>query len=169
MGKEMKRFLVFCSLVNMLAINLFAESLNAQSSKRNGQEATMNNQTGFSLSVPSEYTRQASQRGSVTRLDYTSKDYAGNGKAITKTAYVYTPYGYNEKGSERYDILYLMHGWGGHAGEYFEMAEIKNVLIHLTGDIVLHEQKYSIQYSLCNISIYYFRILTDKEICRILN
>jgi hypothetical protein len=62
-----------------------------------------------------------------------------------------------------------MHGWGGHAGEYFEMAEIKNVLIHLTGDIVLHEQKYSIQYSLCNISIYYFRILTDKEICRILN
>lgn len=90
-------------------------------------EAIMNNQTGFTLSVPSEYTRQASQKGSVTRLDYTSKDYAGNGKAITKTAYVYTPYGYNEKGSERYDILYLMHGWGGHAGEYFEMAEIKNV------------------------------------------
>ena len=127
MGKEMKRFLVFCSLVCMLAGNLFAESLNAQSSKQNGQGAIMNNQTGFTLSVPSEYTRQASQKGSVTRLNYNSKDYAGNGKAITKTAYVYTPYGYNEKGSERYDILYLMHGWGGHAGEYFEMAEIKNV------------------------------------------
>ena len=131
MGKEMKRFLVFCAIVNMLASNHFTESLNAQSSKRNGQEAAMNNQTGFSLSVPSEYTRQASQRGSVTRLDYTSKDYAGNGKSITKTAYVYTPYGYNEKGSKRYDILYLMHGWGGHAGEYFEMAEIKNVFDNL--------------------------------------
>ena len=54
MGKEMKRFLVFCSLVSMLAVNLFAKSLNAQSSKRNGHEAIMNNQTGFSLSVPSE-------------------------------------------------------------------------------------------------------------------
>ena len=131
MGKEMKRFFVFCSLVSMLAVNLFAESLNAQSSKRNGQEAIMNNQTGLTLSVPAEYTRQASQKGSVTRLNYNSKDYAGNGKAITKTAYVYTPYGYNEKGSECYDILYLMHGWGGHAGEYFEMAEIKNVFDNL--------------------------------------
>ncbi len=77
MGKELKRFLVFCSLVSILAGNLFAESLNAQSAKQNGQEATMNNQTGFSLSVPLEYTRQASQKGSVTRLNYTSKDYAG--------------------------------------------------------------------------------------------
>lgn len=131
MGKEIKRFLVFCAIVNMLAGNLFAESLNAQSSKRNGQGAIMNNQTGFTMPVPAEYTRQASQKGSVTRLNYTSKDYAGNGKAITKTTYVYTPYGYNEKGSERYDILYLMHGWGGHTGEYFEMAEIKNVFDNL--------------------------------------
>lgn len=29
------------------------------------------------------------------------------------TAYVYLPYGYDEKdGDTRYDILYLMHGWG---------------------------------------------------------
>lgn len=67
MGKEMNRFLVFCSLVCMLAGNLFAESLNAQSSKQNGQGAAMNNQTGFSLSVPSEYTRQASQRGTYMK------------------------------------------------------------------------------------------------------
>ena len=32
----------------------------------------------------------------MTRLDYDSKDYAGNGAAITKTAYIYTPYGYDE-------------------------------------------------------------------------
>lgn len=90
---------LFVLLFVILICGCSKEDLNAQSSKRNGQEATMNNQTGFSLSVPSEYTRQVSQRGSATRLDYTSKDYAGNGKAITKTAYVYTPYGYNEKGS----------------------------------------------------------------------
>jgi len=122
---------LFALLFVILICGCSKEDLNAQSSKRNGEEATMNNQTGFSLSVPSEYIRQASQKGSVTRLNYNSKDYAGNGKAITKTAYVYTPYGYNEKGSECYDILYLMHGWGGHAGEYFEMAEIKNVFDNL--------------------------------------
>ncbi|MBR0475841.1 MAG: hypothetical protein IJJ66_03385, partial [Treponema sp.] len=44
---------------------------------------------------------------------------------------MYTHPGYSDKGTERYDVLYLMHGWGGHAGEYFEMAEIKSVFDNL--------------------------------------
>ena len=70
--------------------------------------------------------------GTVTRLDYDSKDYVGDGAAITKTAYVYTPYGYDENDEEnRYNIVYLMHGWGGHAGEYFEYSSTKNMFDHL--------------------------------------
>lgn len=39
-----------------------------------------------------------------------------------KKAYVYLPYGYDPDDAEtRYDIIYLMHGWGGAAGEYFYM------------------------------------------------
>ena len=50
----------------------------------------------------------------------------------TKTAYVYTPYGYDENDEEnRYNIVYLMHGWGGHAGEYFEYSSTKNMFDHL--------------------------------------
>ncbi|MBR0231708.1 MAG: esterase [Clostridia bacterium] len=85
-------------------------------------------QTGDTVAVPSEYKHAAAKQGSVTRLDYDSKDYVRGGGAITKTAYVYTPYGYDENDTEtRYDILYLMHGWGGRAGEYFDNASQKNM------------------------------------------
>lgn len=92
-------------------------------------------QTGFTKSVPSEYTTAAQQRGTVERLDYASKDYAGNSADITKTAYVYTPYGYDE--NTRYNIVYLMHGWGGHAGEQFEFTTTRNMFDNLIakGDI----------------------------------
>ena len=89
-------------------------------------------QTGDTVAVPAEYTHAANEQGSVTRVDYDSEDYLRGGGAIKKTAYVYTPYGYDENDTEtRYDILYLMHGWGGHAGEYFEVASQKNMFDNL--------------------------------------
>ena len=37
------------------------------------------------------------------------------------------PYGYDAADAEaRYDIVYLMHGWGGAAGEYFNIGTLKN-------------------------------------------
>ena len=89
-------------------------------------------QTGYTVAVPSSYKTSSDHPGTVTRLDYDSKDYVGDGAAITKTAYVYTPYGYDENDEEnRYNIVYLMHGWGGHAGEYFEYSSTKNMFDHL--------------------------------------
>ena len=88
--------------------------------------------------MPAAYREASAQPGKVTRLDYDSEDYARYSAPITKTAYVYTPYGYDENDAEkRYNILYLMHGWGGHAGEYFEYADIKNMFDNLIerGDI----------------------------------
>lgn len=54
-------------------------------------------QTGYTATVPSSYKTASDHPGTVTRLDYDSKDYVRDGAAITKTAYVYTPYGYDEK------------------------------------------------------------------------
>ena len=89
-------------------------------------------QTGYTTAVPSSYKTASDHPGAVTRLDYDSKDYVGSGAAITKTAYVYTPYGYDENDEDtRYNIVYLMHGWGGHAGEYFEYSSTKNMFDHL--------------------------------------
>ena len=95
-------------------------------------------QTGYTTVVPYSYKAASDHPGTVTRVDYDSKDYVRDGAAITKTAYVYTPYGYDENDEEtRYNIIYLMHGWGGHAGEYFEYTSTKNVFDHLieNGDI----------------------------------
>ena len=95
-------------------------------------------QTGYTTAVPSSYKAASEHPGTVTGVDYDSKDYVRDGAAITKTAYVYTPYGYDENDEEtRYNIIYLMHGWGGHVGEYFEYTSTKNVFDHLieNGDI----------------------------------
>ena len=84
-------------------------------------------QTGYTVAVPAEYKAPAARQGTVERLDYATLDYAGSGGAVTKTATVYLPYGYDpEDAATRYDILYLMHGWGGHPGEYFEYGSLKN-------------------------------------------
>ena len=95
-------------------------------------------QTGWTKAVPEAYKGIAGEQGSVERLDYESRDYVRDESPITKTAYVYTPYGYDENDTEtRYNILYLMHGWGGHAGEYFDFTETKNMFDNLiaNGDI----------------------------------
>ncbi len=110
------------------------------SNTKSTSETNINNtsQTGYTTAVPQSYKTDAEYGGSVERLDYDSLDYARDSSKITKTAYVYTPYGYDENDTEiKYDIVYLMHGWGGHAGEYFDYTATKNVFDHLieNGDI----------------------------------
>ena len=88
-----------------------------------GDETTIP-QTGWTTAVPNEYFEPSEHPGTVTRLDYESEDYVRDGAPITKTAYVYTPYGYDPADTDtRYNILYLMHGWGGRAGEYFDYGQ----------------------------------------------
>ena len=92
----------------------------------------------MSTAVPDEYLQPIEQAGTVTQITYDSKDFVRDGSDITKTAYVYLPYGYDENDTEtRYNICYLMHGWGGHAGEYFEYANITDMLDNMIakGDI----------------------------------
>ena len=91
-------------------------------------------QTGFSQPVPAVYATPSDHPGTVVRVDYGSEDYLANNAPVVKTAYVYLPYGYDENDPEtRYDILYLMHGWTGTAGEYFFIGDgmIKNMLDHM--------------------------------------
>lgn len=77
-------------------------------------------QSGMTTPVPDGYFQPSTHQGTVVEFSYKTHDYPGDGSAITKTCYVYLPYGYDNDPDARYDVLYLMHGWGGHAGEYFE-------------------------------------------------
>ena len=82
--------------------------------------------------VPAEYTKPAGQEGTVITIEYPSKDYLTN-EAITKPAYVYLPYGYDE--TKQYDVIYLMHGWMMRAQDYLEDTNgVRTLFDHLIED-----------------------------------
>ena len=67
--------------------------------------------------IPEKYTKKRmDEAGTIVHISYPSKDYFLDGKAITKEANVYLPYGYNE--DNKYNVLYLMHGIGGDEAEW---------------------------------------------------
>ncbi|MDO4187269.1 MAG: alpha/beta hydrolase-fold protein [Bacteroidales bacterium] len=71
----------------------------------------------YTTDVPSVFLRAANQQGKIELVEYESKDYTGSMQTTHKPAYVYLPYGYDP--NQKYDIIYLVHGWGGTAQEYF--------------------------------------------------
>ena len=59
--------------------------------------------------MPKEMLEECDKKGSVERFEYDSFTYdEGDSKPIHKGAWVYLPYGYDA--SQKYNILYLMHG-----------------------------------------------------------
>lgn len=72
----------------------------------------------YTSAVPSEFFQAATQQGAIELVEYESKDYTSASRPTThKPAYVYVPYGYDP--SQKYDVIYLLHGWTGVAQEYF--------------------------------------------------
>ncbi len=72
------------------------------------------NSTDFSSNiwaVPKVFDdTEASQKGTLEKLDYQTQAYATDSRSVLKSAYVYLPYGYSA--DKQYNILYLMHGTG---------------------------------------------------------
>lgn len=112
------------SICMMLMTSLFGCA--ACSSDGNSVEAADNGDgdtpTDFAIQyttpVPSEFFQAATQQGAIELVEYESKDYTSASRPTThKPAYVYVPYGYDP--SQKYDVIYLLHGWTGVAEEYF--------------------------------------------------
>ena len=89
--------------------------------------------------VPREYQRPAEKEGTIEKLTYTtyeSMTYEQKSKKLTKTAYVYLPYGYSE--DQQYNIFYLMHGgWSNETtmlGTDQEAHPLKNIVDHAIQD-----------------------------------
>ena len=96
-------------------------------------------QTGYTKAVPRVYNAMSSRPGTVEEIRYESRDYVRDaGTVLEKRAYVYLPYGYDTGDTKtRYNIVYLMHGMGGHAGDFFSIPSTKKILDNLIekGDI----------------------------------
>jgi endo-1,4-beta-xylanase len=97
--------------------------------KNNHNKKILANQTGYTENIPSEYFKEANHKGKITKIKYPSKDYLRGNRSITKEAYVYTPYGYNDNDiNKKYNIIYLMHGWTMTTEHYIFKCDIINVL-----------------------------------------
>ena len=108
--------------------------------KQNAEPETPENTDSFPYSdalqykaAPASYRQDCPQQGTVERLSYQTTVYSSN---LTKSAYVYLPYGYDS--SKQYDIMYMMHGGGGNESSIFlESSVMKKYLDHMimNGDI----------------------------------
>lgn len=67
--------------------------------------------------LPSKYWLPNKNEGTVVKLDYETD---ASGSSISKYAYVYLPYGYDE--SRQYDVLYCLHGAGGEIDVFFNTS-----------------------------------------------
>jgi enterochelin esterase-like enzyme len=91
--------------------------------------------------VPDEYRNENERQGVVESLEYNVTNLPTG--ADTKHLNVYLPYGYDaDNTSQRYNVLYLMHGGGEDENLIFggpgENRELKNILDNMiaNGDIV---------------------------------
>ena len=89
--------------------------------------------------IPNKYqTSRKDHAGTIEHISYQTFDYFGDNAEITKYAYVYLPYEYDE--SKQYNVLYLMHGIGGNEkewGMFNEYSRVKSMMDNLIyyGDI----------------------------------
>ena len=72
------------------------------------------------------YESEAAHGGTLREEEYETKDYLTGEGALKKKCQVYTPYGYDE--SEKYEILYLMHGHMSDIYTLMGWGKFKNLL-----------------------------------------
>lgn len=116
------------------------EQVNSKESENTMTESEGKMQIGETTLIPKNYYTEAKDKGKVVKLEYDTYNYSDSMEEITKPAYIYIPYGYDENNKEtKYDTLYLMHGWTGVAGDFFQYgySQLKNILDNMieNGDI----------------------------------
>lgn len=91
------------------------------------------------IEIPAEYKRPAEQQGTLVRLDYDTWEsftYESHSQRLTKTAWVYLPYGYDE--AKPYNIFYISHGgWSNEEtvlGTDAQPSELKHAVDHAIQD-----------------------------------
>ena len=86
--------------------------------------------------VSDDFFQETEQGGTLQYFQYQTKNYDKDMSEETKYAVVYTPYGYTP--DRQYDILYLMHGYGGDIdvwlGSPSQPGEVKYMLDHMIED-----------------------------------
>ncbi len=71
------------------------------------------------------YDEPSEKPGTVVRLDYTTDAYGAEQPGWVN---VYLPYGYDQNGTERYNIIYFLHGTNETQDSFIGMDKVKNAI-----------------------------------------
>lgn len=151
---------VFICIMVLLLIAIVVGSYSLRSGKSNKNNENQQNDTEKSSSmkqtdldksyqsgiipdeleyIPKGYETPAKQQGTLQKLTYDTWEsftYEQKSQKLTKEAWVYLPYGYNE--NEKYNIFYLSHGgWSDETtimGTDKDPHSFKNVMDHAIED-----------------------------------
>jgi enterochelin esterase-like enzyme len=126
-------------LTTALSVQACSDDNVAMSEEREGEATTeypklINSTEAY----PSSYAQASSRPGTVVRLSYATHDYvSGNLEARQNNVSVYLPYSYSD--SQRYNVLYLVHGHYGDDRTFLSVNDslLKHVLDNMIaqGDI----------------------------------
>lgn len=127
-------------IATLAACGRVSQGYDRQQTERNGQTENVEStgQMTYTTEVPETYRQEAEEQGQVIRVEYETRDYArSSDAAITKPAYVYLPYGYDENDTQtKYDILYMMHGWTMTAEDYFDKNS--SDMVYILDNLIEH-------------------------------
>ena len=85
-------------------------------------------------SFPKGYTEAAKEQGTLETVKYDFRLDDGSGEVVTKRATVYLPYGYDE--TQKYDVLYLIHGYGGSRRTFLGKPEEPRPFKHVIDNMI---------------------------------
>lgn len=124
--KKRLALILYCAVSLSLLLSACDNSASTPSSQPSQQPsgpAIVQYTQGFKTSTGGidDLKAVCDQQGTVVSLDYETPAYAyDESVTLTKSAYIYLPYGYDE--TKNYNIVYLMHG-GGESEKYWFIDE----------------------------------------------
>lgn len=125
----MKKFLALLLALTMalsLSVAAFADGRSAPEDKKViTTDDVVGAETVFKKYDAKFYDEPSEQPGTVVRVDYTTDAYGAEQPGWVN---VYLPYGYDENGSERYNIVYFFHGTNELQDSFIGLEKVKNAI-----------------------------------------
>ena len=124
----MKKFIaLLCALALILsALPALAESREKPEDKKViTTDDVIGAETVFKKYDSKFYDAPSTQPGTVVRLDYTTTAYGAEQPGWVN---VYLPYGYDENGTERYNVIYFLHGTNETQDSFIGDELVKNAI-----------------------------------------
>ncbi len=119
----MKRIISILLLAALLISAACAETVVQVNTELEGHE------TQYRIYDQALYEAPCEHAGQVVKIKYTSHVYGE--KDYKRYVNVYLPYGYDEKGTDRYPIIYFFHGNGGDQTTLFGNPATMNAFDHM--------------------------------------